>query len=319
MAANTTNCLKAFLVFLIVHLPFLVLSRCLEHKNPQSFNTLLSLEGLSKGQTDKNLPYLRQYLKRFGYLNYKETTLNGNYFDEVLESAVKLYQRNYHLKVTGKLDFDTVKKAANPRCGFPDIGLRFKSINNGDHTNNGDDDPDFLFIKNSSLYKFFDGNPKWPAEKTHLTYTFISAVHPIPQEDLSSASSQAFAEWTRNSKFTFAEVREGAVSDLRLGFFVGDHGDGHPFDGPLNVLAHAFAPTYGRLHLDGAEAWSLSPPPPGQIDIVWVTMHEIGHLLGLAHSSDPNAVMFAQVTPGVARRALTPDDIAGIQALYATP
>ncbi|KAH7532770.1 hypothetical protein FEM48_Zijuj04G0057300 [Ziziphus jujuba var. spinosa] len=268
MAANTTNCLKAFLVFLIVHLPFLVLSRCLEHKNPQSFNTLLSLEGQSKGQTDKNLPYLRQYLKRFGYLNYKETTLNGNYFDEVLESAVKLYQRNYHLKVTGKLDFDTVKKAANPRVDFQILGYVLRAL---------------------------------------------------IMEDLSSASSQAFAEWTRNSKFTFAEVREGAVSDLRLGFFVGDHGDGHPFDGPLNVLAHAFAPTYGRLHLDGAEAWSLSPPPPGQIDIVWVTMHEIGHLLGLAHSSDPNAVMFAQVTPGVARRALTPDDIAGIQALYATP
>ena len=47
-----------------------------------------------------------------------------------------------------------------------------------------------------------------------------------------------------------------------------------------------------------------------------MALHEAGHALGLAHSSDPNAVMYAyyHVASG-----LTADDIAGIQALYGKP
>ena len=50
--------------------------------------------------------------------------------------------------------------------------------------------------------------------------------------------------------------------------------------------------------------------------MLFVTVHEIGHSLGLAHSRDPNSVMRPAIggfTPVV---ALAPDDIAGIQRLY---
>ena len=45
-----------------------------------------------------------------------------------------------------------------------------------------------------------------------------------------------------------------------------------------------------------------------------VGIHEIGHLLGLSHSNDPNAIMFPSYSPG--RLTLGQDDIEGIQALY---
>lgn len=49
-------------------------------------------------------------------------------------------------------------------------------------------------------------------------------------------------------------------------------------------------------------------------DTFTVLLHELGHSLGLGHSSDSNAVMFASYSG--ARRTLSADDIAGIQAIY---
>jgi uncharacterized protein YraI len=44
-----------------------------------------------------------------------------------------------------------------------------------------------------------------------------------------------------------------------------------------------------------------------------VLLHELGHAIGLDHSHDPNAVMYAEYS---GPRSLTDDDIAGCQSLY---
>ncbi len=52
----------------------------------------------------------------------------------------------------------------------------------------------------------------------------------------------------------------------------------------------------------------------GGIRLIATATHEIGHSLGLGHSRDRNALMYAYLTSDKA--TLGQDDINGIQALY---
>ena len=52
------------------------------------------------------------------------------------------------------------------------------------------------------------------------------------------------------------------------------------------------------------------------IDIQRVALHEVGHLIGLAHSGVANTIMYPSINNAY---LLTADDIAGIQALYGSP
>jgi hypothetical protein len=57
--------------------------------------------------------------------------------------------------------------------------------------------------------------------------------------------------------------------------------------------------------------------PAGGYDFRSIVTHESGHFLGLAHSIDPTATMFAVYTPGTkSLRTLAPDDVDGICTIY---
>lgn len=51
-------------------------------------------------------------------------------------------------------------------------------------------------------------------------------------------------------------------------------------------------------------------------DVETVALHEIGHILGLQHTTVAGAVMFPSVSSNSTSRALQPDDLAGIRSLY---
>jgi hypothetical protein len=54
-----------------------------------------------------------------------------------------------------------------------------------------------------------------------------------------------------------------------------------------------------------------------QYDLQAIMTHEVGHFIGVAHSSDSSAVMFASYSPGsIAQRKLTPDDVDAVCAIY---
>lgn len=55
------------------------------------------------------------------------------------------------------------------------------------------------------------------------------------------------------------------------------------------------------------------------IDLESLLLHEVGHALGLGHVRSRDAVMFLGVAPATQRRTLTPDDLAGVCALYPRP
>lgn len=153
--------------------------------------------------------------------------------------------------------------------------------------------------------------------KTNITYFFVNGTNKISGETERDLIRAAFKLWADETPLSFNEVADSAQADILIGWAEGEHGDGDPFDGPGDVLAHASYPNpYNDrqvfLHFDDSERWVNSDTQ--NVDLLTVAAHEIGHNLGLDHSNDPNALMFPSYSGP--HRSLGNDDIAGVQSLY---
>jgi hypothetical protein len=62
--------------------------------------------------------------------------------------------------------------------------------------------------------------------------------------------------------------------------------------------------------------WSWTLGRPTSVDLQSVALHEFGHALGLNHSTDGGAVMFATYSSGTEKRTPNADDVAGLFAIY---
>lgn len=154
-------------------------------------------------------------------------------------------------------------------------------------------------------------------DKLEITFVFVNGTDKLDGDVERDLIRRAFALWAEHTPLTFTELSDRSTVDIVVGWASGDHGDGDPFDGPGDVLAHASFPNpYDNsqvfLHFDDDERWVDSTTQ--DVDLLTVAAHEIGHALGLAHSSDPNALMFASYSGP--HRSLGEDDVAGVQALY---
>ncbi|KAL7598706.1 hypothetical protein Lser_V15G23314 [Lactuca serriola] len=267
---------------------------------PSPFGFLKAMQGCRKGDTEKGIRDLKLYLARFGYLNYQKnpnvTDLEEDHFDEELEVAIKSYQVFYHLNATGTLDGPTVSQMARPRCGCPDKVTHKHTDHNSLHT--------------VSHFQFFPGAPKW--NRGQLTYGF----GPSFPTQFMPAVDRAFGKWATASSgyFTFSRAGSYQGADLKISFERGDHGDGFPFDGSGDVVAHAFAPPNGTFHFDADENFVIGAVQ-NAFDVESVALHEIGHLLGLRHSQFQDAIMWGYLDSGVTK-GLSPDDIQGLRTLY---
>ncbi|GFQ02771.1 metalloendoproteinase 1 [Phtheirospermum japonicum] len=253
--------------------------------SPSPLDFLKDLNGTQKGDQEKGLAQLKKHLANLGYIDQTNPKysvhMNDDIFDDTLEQAIKKYQDFYKINVTGILDSQTVTSMLQPRCGVADI------LNNRNASSLGN-------------IKFVLYGSKWPPNKRELTVSFPKGT----RGDVYDPVKNALARWTSVSPFKFKFTDNFQAADVKMSFQRRDHGDGAPF---------AYPP-YGILHFDVEESWATYAQK-GQIDIQTVALHELGHVLGLAHSQDPKAVMFPSIGPGE-KKDLSSDDIEGIRALY---
>lgn len=130
--------------------------------------------------------------------------------------------------------------------------------------------------------------------------------------------ARAMAQWSAVAKVTWAPGYSATASQtVNILWTTYAHGDAYPFTGPGGILAHTFypanpnpEPVAGDMHLNDSETWGIGT----NTDLFSVTLHELGHALGLGHSDDPNDVMYPYYKMN---SGLQSGDIAAIQTLYA--
>ncbi|RZC92777.1 hypothetical protein C5167_029505 [Papaver somniferum] len=166
-------------------------------------------------------------------------------------------------------------------------------------------------------FSVFEGHPRW--NKSTLTYSMSTnfIIDYINQNDILMVLQSSFGRWSSVVQLNFTETKAYDSADIKIGFYYGDHGDGLPFT--RGTLAHAFEPEIGMLHFNADVVWSVDfklERRKDAIDLESVATHEIGHLLGLNHSADPDAVMFWSIPRRTKKRDLTEDDVLGVRTLY---
>jgi Matrixin len=137
-----------------------------------------------------------------------------------------------------------------------------------------------------------------------------------------NAVLKAAQTWSAQTNLNFAVVPDNGTASGSGSYQQGDPGMGDIRIGGYNfnntsILALGYMPPpvnnysiAGDVGFNTGQSYHMG----STYDLYTVAMHEIGHALGLDHSSTSAAAMYASY--GGVKSALTADDIAGIRSIY---
>ncbi|XP_076805352.1 uncharacterized protein LOC143449147 isoform X3 [Clavelina lepadiformis] len=278
--------------------------------------------GMRNGILGKDIDDLVSYFSEYAFLERNPSTAassTGGKANQENTAAINIAkspsfvenvmiaQTTNGLPVTGIPDGNLVKKIKSPRCGMSDPPPAGSGI--------------AAYTARSKWKRNYDEG----SGKVLFKYSFVSSTYPesLNGQDIEHGILAAMCLWELNSNVRFSENVGGniKIADVVFGFGKGDHGDGFPFDGRGGTLAHAFYPENGQLHFDEDEKWFLSLQNANDYkskDIFTVTAHELGHTLGLAHSTAFGALMtpIYDFKSSYESYILPQDDAEGISDMY---
>jgi peptidoglycan hydrolase-like protein with peptidoglycan-binding domain len=267
-----------------------------------------SASDLTVGSKGEAVRALHHYLTTYGYFPNPELAAeyprwqaivpdgprDPSVFDEQTALAVSAYQRNMALEVTGVVDAATRKMIATPRCGYPDGAAPI--------------DP-------RDKWALTSGN--WSPRTTvgwHLPANACPSCNAISQQQIHDAIAAAVATWNATSSLTIVESPStSAEIQITFGYI----------DGPSKTLAGTTPIganfTGGDINIDTSEIWTATlPVPPTAHDLQSTVLHELGHAIGIDHSSVQAATMWIGIGAGQSQRFLLTEDAIAASVLYDT-
>ena len=275
-------------------------------------------------------PTIYSYLWNYGYipkvLNLSKTgaeNYNGDIPPCALINAIKEFQLfNQILPNDGKLTREITNRMAWYRCGNIDVKCETAKCLAEDRFNSK--------VASFRRRRYAVREKKWKGSTKrgfYVAYYYENEYDANARDKIGHDSSftggavkreieKGLFEWSKYAGLTFIEIDDKLRAHVHIRFGSHAHGERNPkayFDGSYGVLAHTYYPRNGEMHFDQSENYTASKSRG--INMHYVAAHEMGHGLGIEHSSYPYALM-APYYFGYREEMLSDDDIRAVRRLY---
>ncbi|EFX66406.1 matrix metalloproteinase 1 [Daphnia pulex] len=231
------------------------------------------------------------YLANYGYLIPALKNISSSnallflVSKEAYRHAIAEFQSLAGLEPTGILNEKTLEWMNKPRCGVPDRDYHAPSAAT----------PPLTRRKRFSV----EDRNRWT--KKHLTYDIKTYTSQLSSSEVDHEIARAFKLWENASVLTFTQVTTGQADIvIRRSTVVLT---------AKATWAFTFWLTRSHLFMEARLIFTST-------NLLHVAVHEIGHSLGLFHSTVPSSVMYFTDKSYDPHFKLSEDDISAIQHLY---